>query len=363
MKENGKHNTWHHSNQRDYDCMQYLIGNDRQMPLVKHTEQNQKIRIEIPCVPYFLFGKSLERVEDCHADAFANSLVQRLTDELGVELFRPPTEWMVTGMDIKHDFALGELLPDYLRTLSRVQIKRYKTIPIVNEEVAWRNKSGREIKFYDKHRQCIDKKKSLEDLEMSKGIGRFEVAISPSDVRRDYGLQVVTLADVFKSSVTEHFVNKFLGLLDMDSLMISTERDILEALKAHYTPTMARKLVEYLRAIESGAHQDYPSRTSARYNAQLKNAGVAPVLATKKLPPLIPNGPIAEVITVEARPKIFSLPTEHVESKVKAPPVLRGALDSAYVTLDGYFTQSTPLAGISTHSISRAALQFKNEAI
>jgi hypothetical protein len=284
IAEMGSYNTYHYP-EEDYKHYKARIGNNPQMPFIKYTKQNKRLSVEVPSAPYFMFGTSLKQLSDDDAEMFFSKLEYVLIKELGVELSQPPSEWKVRNFDVYHDFQLGSDVTEYIRAMRNIKIPRYKTGNEENETVHWRNKT-RDIKFYDKHQDCIDKRRSKLDIELSKGIGRFEVEIKPLDITSELGIEKVTLSEVFNESVTNHLVKKYLRLIKMDDLEVTTEGKLLESLIDNFGATWAHKLVSYARSIESGHSTSIPRATRARYENKYKEVGIAPVIGSRPLSPL-----------------------------------------------------------------------------
>ena len=91
-------------------------------------------------------------------------LTGNLEEELDLKVEETVDKWLVPSMDIYHDFHVGNDVSNYLIALRGVSVPTYKTWNINNETIYWRNGS-RDIKFYDKHVECIEERKTAIEIE------------------------------------------------------------------------------------------------------------------------------------------------------------------------------------------------------
>ena len=67
-------------------------------------------------------------------------------------------EMRYTRVDYCHNFALGDLLPDYVATLSKVCYLTHRRTTNGSGGVEWWN-GGRRVRVYDKYREILEKEK------------------------------------------------------------------------------------------------------------------------------------------------------------------------------------------------------------
>jgi len=92
-----------------------------------------------------------------------------------------------TRVDYCHNFALGDLLADYVATLSRVCYLTHRRTTNGSGGVEWWN-GGRRVRVYDKHREILEKEKKA--VPIAKGTLRLE-----HQIRKQSGLLERQLKD------------------------------------------------------------------------------------------------------------------------------------------------------------------------
>lgn len=282
---NGRWNTYrprHHRSTNDYDRYEARIGSI----VIKHTVQNQNLEIEIDSCGDFLFGNSMAPFLDEHVPAFMEKLERLLIEFTNVELFAPLADGDITRLDAKRDFGVGDELKDYLTVIGKHDVPNHtKNILGGGNTIQFENTS-RTMKCYNRYANCLKKRKSTEETEMSKGVLRFEVMPKGSELRERLGMDKVTLGSVLISSITNELLSAYLDMFNLSKVNISTENDMYRALCAHSNRTKANNIISYLRAVEHGRGDDFSRTTRYEYEKCLAAAGLAPVIGTKNLPPL-----------------------------------------------------------------------------
>lgn len=283
LKGQHMHNTYH-QRERDYSHFKYHLLGDRNLAMVKYTKQNGNFTIEIPSCPYLLNSNSLHRINNEDVPAFIEKLILLLREDLNIDI-SDVEDWRVSQMDIYHDFKLGDELGDYIAALKKVTMSTYDRTETNSQTVAWKN-SSREIKFYDKHASSVRKKKSQKEIELSEGVGRFEISAKQAELRKHLGVTTASMGDVFDEAVTTPLLQKYLNIIQPTEMLSTTEQDAYCRLKAKHGSNAAHQLISYIQAVTKGRKSEYPRTTYTRYDRKLKAAGVPPVISEKVLPPL-----------------------------------------------------------------------------
>ncbi|WNF37183.1 phage/plasmid replication protein [Bacillaceae bacterium IKA-2] len=278
--------TFNNPSHSHYTTYQFRFGGgkDDRMPLLKYTKENQNIKLIIPSLPYFILGSSLRKIEQSNVTLVYEKIAGILSDELGVKIINRIDEWNVTKADLYFDFQVENDVGYYIKALSTVPIQGYKTGNIAKETVYWQNNS-RDIKFYDKHSECVAKQKNKVDIELSKGILRFEVSVTPKEFTATIDCEEPKLNHFLSEKRTNELLTKYLSRVNMDNLYITTEGEMRSILTEKYGAGMAHNIVSYIKAMHDG-YKSVSRATMYRYNVLLKAEGLAPILGEKQLKPL-----------------------------------------------------------------------------
>ncbi|RIU93426.1 phage/plasmid replication domain-containing protein [Oceanobacillus picturae] len=287
MAEQQKVTTHRNPDESVYNTYKYRLGGpgDNRMPLLLYTQESGKIELSIPSLPYFIQGSCLTPIREADVPLFYQKISERLAEELDYAVEETIDNWIVPKMDIYHDFHVGNDVRNYLRALKEVSVPTYKTWNINNETVYWRNGS-RDIKFYDKHVECIEARKTAMEIEQSEGVLRFEVQLKTSDIQSGVKDGAVTLGTLMSEEVTNNLLNKYLSKIDMNNLLITTEEEMRTTLAERYDSKRAHDIVSFIKAKQSGYGEVISRSTEHRYMTDLRRVGLAPVIAEKQLPPL-----------------------------------------------------------------------------
>jgi hypothetical protein len=282
MASEGRYNTYH--NKRDYNCYMYWINGDSRLPLIKYTAENQKLTIVVPSLPRLVTGSCMVPLSNGHREQVMAALKQCL-GELRIEA-ADPSEWIVRGLDTYHDFHVGEqYVMDYLLAISRVYIPRYK-LQNDNGETVKFSCGSKEHYFYNKHQRCIDKNDTAEDIERSRGVLRYEVGYNATELSRDAHIPSLKFGDICTDEITEHLIEKYFSTVPMTNLYVSAAREMQEILTAVHGASKAIRLMGFVSAYERQALDGLDQRTIYRNLELIKQAGLAPVIGTRRLPPL-----------------------------------------------------------------------------
>lgn len=154
----------------------YFIKGIDKLPFIKYQESDNSLEIEVS-IPKYLYGENVTLLKQHDIDVFFTQLSDQLHSLFDVSIDR--SEWRVKRIDVCWNFQTGNKLTDYMKQLSLKKIPRMNTITYNQvETVIFQNKSKR-IQFYDKEKECRDKRCSPEVIERAWGLIRME--ISPPD--------------------------------------------------------------------------------------------------------------------------------------------------------------------------------------
>lgn len=281
MSNNMPHNIYPKNNTTHY---KYQKNNDSTEPLVKYTAETNKLVINIPSVSKFIYGTSLKMFKLKNLPLLYSKLQDYLQKELNVLHLVTPSQWTVQKMDIYYDFQVGQDVPDYIEAFKQIKLPKYTEGCYSNQTVFWKSNS-KYIQFYDKEQECLSKNKEIQHIALSIGVLRFEVGIKAQEINRHFKLQL--LKDVADETLLKELLKKHLELLDIWNLEVTNEHEVFRRLTASFGMAKAIVLLGYLRSKMLNQVVGSIGRTTEhRYKKAIKDAGVCPVIATKKLPPL-----------------------------------------------------------------------------
>ncbi|WP_054941700.1 hypothetical protein [Paenibacillus ihuae] len=284
IARHGKWHTWHHdgTGTNGYDCYKHVVDN----VAIKYTRENSKLAVEIGSCGHFLHGNSMVPIQDVEAVAFIEKLEQFLYEHTRVELFAPLANAQIRRLDVKRDFRVGDDLADYLAVLKEHQIPTYeKNIFGDGNTIQFKNHS-RKMMGYNRYANCVGKKKSVEETEMSRGVLRFETVCSQAELSRQLNEVVPTLGDVFTPDATDMLLERYLGMLGLNDTVINTEAETLRLLEASIGKVKARNIMFYLHAKREGKWKEFSRTARYSYEKTLDRLGIASVIGTKTLKPL-----------------------------------------------------------------------------
>lgn len=178
---------------------------DKQLPYIRYYEYSQTLVIELS-IPKFLFDNNVTLLKERDIPIFFNKLNERLDDLFGIQV--NSAEWQqVERLDYCWNFQLGDQVHTYLNQLSYMNMP-YKTPYNYahNETVGFKNKKRKVIIFYDKQKECIHSKESKEIIEQAKGILRFEVRPSYTDLKKFSPQRKAT--ELLIGKAFKHFTDK-----------------------------------------------------------------------------------------------------------------------------------------------------------
>lgn len=264
----------------------YELQNDPLMPRLKFNRDRGRVTITIPCCSYFMFGYRMKRMDATHVSAFIDKLQQSFVNDLTIEFLRPADQWKVRSGDVYYDFKVPDVAAQ-VQAIAQLSLAGYKPVNYRFETAAFKNGS-KDCKFYDKRSKLVeDGCQDKRDLELSQNVLRFEVGVVHYDMNRYVKSQ--QLGHVMSESFVNDYLERFLGRLNLSSLVASNERDIYHRLKDMYDDKWASTLLGFIVKRNNGIHTDNArvERQEREYLKKLAQAGIAPVISDVPLPPLL----------------------------------------------------------------------------
>ncbi len=282
MAGEGKHNTYH--GVRDYSCYLYRIDGDPRQPLIKYTVENKKLTVLVPSLPRLVTGSCMNPLNEGQRDQVYQALTQCL-GSVGIEAGNP-AHWQINRLDVYHDFQVGEHnIKDYLDALSKVSLPRYETHHY-SGTVEYRSGSKRHYS-YNKHKKCVDEDNSSVEIEQSKGVLRYEVQYSGAELKSNRRTRTRRFEEVLSDEVTGNLIEKYFRTIPAANLTIATASDIQHVLANEYGSSTAIRLMGFIYAYARRQLDGLSAETVYRSLRQIQQAGVAPVIGTRQLEPLV----------------------------------------------------------------------------
>ncbi|MDQ1143425.1 hypothetical protein QE429_000252 [Bacillus sp. SORGH_AS 510] len=137
----------------------------------KYNLQKRILKIELS-IPKLIFGTNTKMVTESDIEDFWSKLDMLIRKHLNTKISKE--QWIVMRLDISHNFKVDDVRA-YISEINKKAIsKRTKVTYNDNETVIFRNKSS-SICFYDKEKECINKKEPQNVIENAKGILRLEI--------------------------------------------------------------------------------------------------------------------------------------------------------------------------------------------
>jgi hypothetical protein len=238
-------------------------------------------------LPKLLHGQNLIPLTD--AAPALEKLGQFLADYVeGLDV--PVAEMESLRVDYVHNFQVGELLPDYVHTLSKISALKHRALLDGYDGVEWWNLNGRRIRAYDKYHEILEKDKKK--VPEARGVLRIEVEIRKKSgyLQRRTNQKYLSLQDVLNPvrayvTLAETF-NKM--CFDSRFLPLDSARALLDE---HFRIHKANRLLGVLQRMKS---QDMdkvkllsPRSTYFSDKSELRRLGLwPPASGDDELPPL-----------------------------------------------------------------------------
>lgn len=158
----------------------YII-HDVKIPYIEYHDATKALSIQLS-IPKFLYGNNVDLMMESDISLFFNSLQGRINELFSIHISHE--DWIAQRIDVCWNFQVEERVGDYLQTFSKQKLPYKHTFNYnSNQTVGFRNKSNRII-FYDKEKECIRNKESLDVIQRASGILRFEYEAKYSTLRK-----------------------------------------------------------------------------------------------------------------------------------------------------------------------------------
>src|SRR5258708_3249803 len=202
------------------------------------------IRIE-SSLPKLLYGNNLSSVSN--AQPALKRLREFILDYVSADLL-DLDEMRYTRVDYCHNFALGNLLSDYVATLSKVCYLRHRRTTNGSGGVEWWN-GGRRVRVYDKYREILERDKKA--VPLAKGTLRFE-----HQIRKESGLlerrlkkaEPLKFSDVLRPTVAYKSLEETLNKMCVDTVFLARDaaRNALDSAFAYQKATRLLGVIDRL---------------------------------------------------------------------------------------------------------------------
>lgn len=137
----------------------------------KYNLQKRILQIELS-IPKLIFGTNTKIMKESDIQDFWIKLHTTLLNHLDINVSKE--KWKVKRLDISYNFKVDNV-GTYMSEINKMTIsKRTKITYNENETVIFKNKSS-SICFYDKEKECINKKEQQNVIEQAKGVLRLEI--------------------------------------------------------------------------------------------------------------------------------------------------------------------------------------------
>ncbi|MDK8193975.1 hypothetical protein QP794_28230 [Paenibacillus sp. UMB7766-LJ446] len=249
---------------------------------IKHTVESQKIKIEIDSCGGFLHGNSMIPIGDEQSGHFLERLEGFLLETTNVSLMVPLRDAQIKRMDIKYDFQVGDEVRDYLSAIAKHSVPGHQRDILGNGDTVVFKNSSRKMMFYNREANCINRRKSEEETEMSKGVIRFEVACNSAELLRRLKLNTVCINDVFNSNVTEDLLRRYFDKVRFIDRVTSTESELLRILQDNFGENKGYRILSYIKAKQDGNLSGFSRTTIYEYEKLLEEKGIASVIGERR---------------------------------------------------------------------------------
>ena len=248
------------------------------------------IRIE-SSLPKLLYGNNLSSV--AHAQPALKRLREFTLDYVSGDL--PDLDEMrYTRVDYCHNFSLGDLLPDYVATLSKVCYLTHRRTTNGSGGVEWWN-GGRRVRVYDKYREILEREKKA--VPIAKGTLRFEHQIRKQSglLERRLKAESLKFSDVLTPALAYKCLEETLHKMCLDTVFLARDaaRNVLDSVFSYQKAT---RLLGVIQRLMTGTIEEIKllSSRSIFYadKGELKRLGLWPPSAASvdlpglRLPPL-----------------------------------------------------------------------------
>ncbi|OIJ21877.1 hypothetical protein BKP45_04085 [Anaerobacillus alkalidiazotrophicus] len=137
----------------------------------KYNLQKKILEMQLS-IPKMVYGTNTEMLTEIDISEFWIKLHTTLKEHFNIDV--NIEQWKVKRLDISYNFKVDNV-GAYISEINKKNLsKRTKITYNENETVIFKNKSS-SICFYDKEKECINKKEPLNIIEQAKGILRLEI--------------------------------------------------------------------------------------------------------------------------------------------------------------------------------------------
>ena len=202
----------------------------------------------------------------------------------------PIAEMESLRVDYVHNFQVGELLHDYVHTLSKISALKHRALLDGYDGVEWWNLNGRRIRAYDKYHEILEKDKKK--VPEARGVLRIEVEIRKKSrhLQRRMNQKYLSLQDVLDPTRAYVTLAETLNKMCFDSRFLPLD-SARASLDQQFGIHKANRLLGVLQRMNSQSMDDVkhltPRSTYFSDKAELRRLGFwPPAPGETELPPL-----------------------------------------------------------------------------
>lgn len=237
-------------------------------------------------IPDWLHGSNLFLPDENDMKVFFNRLSQFVGDNTGIR-FNADSE-RVTRVDITRDFQTGEAkVMSKIAALKQIRLAKYDWRPINDTGIYYVNrgkKKNKKYSVYSKYHDLTDKNRSIEELELAKGILRLEIQhkenTAVSNLAKSLKYPNHNANYILTRETSEKVIQKAMKLFPFES-MPESQNSSNENLFNSYDSLTAYRLTGhlYLKSIYGVNYSELPfikvsERTVKKYDKECVKADV-----------------------------------------------------------------------------------------
>lgn len=296
------------SNKPSTTAFKVIKDNADGSPFIRYTYKKDDItqawfKVEVS-LPKFLYGSNVFELAKSDMPKFYKELRKYLATALRLPVSKIPIVelWTVQKVHVCKNFNVGNHKQSYLKTTSNCSIEKYNRRLFFAkgeskiETVEW-NANGKKIKVYDKEAEIQQQKncpKKNQHIQAAKGILRFEVELSDSDIRRINEDRLATKILTFENA--SEMLQKSLELCGLsEGVKYTSHRHLIDEINKLSNLSVRSKsaliafVTEWIVNGKEGCQQKYAQSTYWKKVKQMKELlGVRKILVGEiNLPPLM----------------------------------------------------------------------------
>ncbi|MED4908868.1 hypothetical protein P9761_11635 [Brevibacillus centrosporus] len=163
-------------NQKTGELCTKITGKTSKLPFIQYNSCSGRLEVELS-IPKLLYGENVTLLNQDDIQTFFALLEDELYRIFGKRIEKET--WQVKRLDVCWNFAVGDKVKDYLKQIALMKINRLiKVVYQDGESVVFHDKNNQKrIMFYDKERECIQRKCQSDLIERANGLLRLEIRL------------------------------------------------------------------------------------------------------------------------------------------------------------------------------------------